>query len=203
MEPKLLNKRLFSNIFSVGFLCVSLLAQGTHDTQGGTDAKIDYAATRREIRSFEAAINEVINNTFTSPFALSQKPKGAYLPGYGVSFNFLVNIHRALINTPFGQIKKDQITSSEKKRRIEELKTKLIQVLLDSGKRLPQLRREDAITIVAFIEDRNFPDEPNENKTVVMTVMKKDLDGTAAKAEAASGNGTAQEFERKVKVLEY
>jgi hypothetical protein len=193
-----LNQRLVSSIFCVGFLCAPLLAQGAHDSQAGTDAKLDYATTRREIRSFEAVINEVINNTFTSPFALSQKPKGAYLPGYGMSFNFLVNIHRALISTPFGQIKKDQITSTEKKRRIEELKAKLIQVLLDSGKRLPQLRREDAITIVAFIEDRNFPDEPNENKTVVMTVMKKDLDGASAKSD-----GAVQDFERKVKVLEY
>jgi hypothetical protein len=199
MESKAeLKRRLFSSIVCIGFLCAPLAAQTARGPQEGNDVKVDYASTRREIQIFEGVLNKVIHATFTSPFAL-QKAKGVYLPGYGASFNFVVNIHRALINTPFGDIKdRNAITPDQKKRRIEDLKKGLIRVLLDNGKGLRQLRQDEAIAIVAFIEDRNFPDEPNENKTIVVSVIKRDLGGEAAPREER-----AQNFEQKVKVLEY
>jgi hypothetical protein len=200
MESKAeLKRRLFSSLVYIGFLCAPLAAQSARGPQEGSEVKVDYTSTRREIQSFEGVINEVIHATFTSPFALNQKAKGVYLPGFGVSFNFLVNIHRALINTPFGDIKsRDAITPEQKKRRIEDLKKRLIKVLLDDGRNLRQLRQDDSIAIVAFIEDRNFPDEPNENKTIVLSVTKRDLGDTTARDERA-----VQNFEQKVKILEY
>ncbi len=187
--------RIFSSILLIGFLSAPVRAQnrGTQES----DFKVDLPSARREIQSFEAVINNVINAAFTSPFALNQKAKGAYLPGYGVSFNFLVNIHRALINTPFGQVKGTEITPEQKKQRIEDLKKRLIRVLFENGEGLRQLRKDDAVTIVAFLEDRNFPDEPNENKTIVLTVYKKDLDELARKEDRS------REFEQKVKIVEY
>jgi len=91
--------------------------------------EINLAATRSEIEQFGAVINNVVNASFnSSPFALVQKPKGAYLQGYGVAFQFVVNIHRAVLNTPFGQTRQsDEISPELKKRRIDELKEKLIQ----------------------------------------------------------------------------
>ena len=167
--------------------------------QEAADFRIDREVSRREIQDFEALMNGVINTMFSaSPFALVQKPKGVYLQGYGVAFNFLINIHRAVFDTPFGQLRRgNEITPDVKKRRIEELKEKMIHLLIDNGDGLKQLRKEEAVTIVAFLEDRNFPDEPNENKTIVMTAFKKDLD------ELAHKDDRLKEFKQRMKIVEY
>ena len=161
--------------------------------------EINLAATRSEIEQFGAVINNAVNTSFnSSPFALVQKPKGAYLQGYGVAFQFVVNIHRAVLNTPFGQMRQGNEVSPElKKRRIDELKEKLIQTLRENGASLAQLRSEDTVSIIAFIEDRNIPDEPNENKIIVISVLKKDLDDLAGKADRID------EFKQRIKIVEY
>ncbi len=162
-------------------------------------AKPDYGSMRRHILQFEAAINDVINSSFsTSPFAVVQKAKGAYLQGYGLSFAFLVNIHRAVRNTPFGAIQVGTaITQELKKQRIDELKEKLIRLLQDSGETLRMLRKEDYVTIIAYVEDRNFPDEPSENKTIVLSALKKDLD------EFGRRSDRLKEFKQRMRIIEY
>jgi hypothetical protein len=163
------------------------------------DTRMDPASARREIQNFEAALNNAINATFSSsPFALVQKPKGVLLQGYGISFSFLINIHRAVINTPFGEVHtQPDITPELKKRKIEELKDRLIRVLADNGDGLKQLRPNETVSIVLFLEDRNFPDEPNENKTVVLSVLKKDLD------DFGRGEDRWKELKPRIKTVEY
>jgi len=159
--------------------------------------KAEYMQSKEDILKFEMALNQVIADAFSaSPFAVVQKAKGAYLPGYGISLSFLVNIHRAVINTPFGEIRaKTKVTPEMKTRRIEELKEKLIQLLHQNGTEFRQLRGGDNVTIIAYIEDRNFPGEPNANKTIVLSVLKKDLD--------ALKNGNDKEFRQRMKIFEY
>ncbi len=164
------------------------------------EARVDYAATRQDIQRFESAVNEVVFSTFSaSSFAVVQKAKGAYLEGYGVSFAFLVNIHRAVVNTPFGEVirSRGEATPELKKRRIEELKEKLIRVLQNNGDIFRQLPGEDWVTIVAYIEDRNFPGEPSENKTIVMSALKKDLDEFGNRSERL------KEYKQRIKIVEY
>jgi len=167
--------------------------------ESGDDAKIDYVQAQRDILRFEDTVNDVINSSFSSsPFALVQKAKGAYLPDYGISLSFMINIHRAVVSTPFGQVRsKADVSSESKKRRIEDLKEKLIRALQDSSDDFRQLRKDDNVTIVGFIEDRNFPDEPNANRTIVMKVYKRDLDELGRKTDRY------KEFRQRVKVLEY
>jgi hypothetical protein len=190
---------IFAIIFISGSLSESLAAKRPPLPQDVSEIKVDYAATRREIQNFEAVLNNVISLTFSSsPFALVQKPKGVYLPGYGISLSFLINIHRAVLNTPFGEVRQSaDITPELKRRRIEDLKEKLIKALLDNGDSLHQLRKDEWVTIVAFFEDRNFPDEPNENKTLVLSVQKKDLD------ELAHKDDRWKEFKQRMRIVEY
>jgi len=173
-------------------VCAQLLGAG----QEGS-VKSEYLKSKEDILKFEIAVNEVITSAFSlSPFAVVQKAKGAYLPGYGISLSFLINIHRAVITTPFGQARTGAVVTPETKhRRIEELKDKLIQVLHQNGTGFRQLRTGDSVTIIAFIEDRNFPGEPNANKTIVLSALKKDLD--------ALRNGNDKEFRERVKIFEY
>jgi len=194
-----LNKGRAVALFAIWILLFSAAALPAGSNQEpGDDTRIDYAVAQQDILRFESVINDVINSTFsTSPFAIVQKAKGAYLPGYGISLSFLINIHRAVINTPFGQVRRSDVSPDVKKRRIEELKEKLIRALQENGDSFRQLRKEDNVTIVGFFEDRSFPDEPNTNKTIVMKAYKKDLDELGRKIDRL------KEFRQRMKIVEY
>jgi hypothetical protein len=201
-EPDVIKMTSRYNSLALFFLSAFLLsfpALSFSGNQETADARVDYASARENIQRFEDVINGTINSSFSSsPFAVVQKAKGAYLQGYGVSFAFLVNIHRAVINTPFGQMhSKAAISSDLKAQRIDELKEKLIQLLQDSGDTFQQLRKEEHVTIIAFIEDRNFPGEPNANRTIVMSTLKRDLD------EFGHRNDRVREFKQRMKIVEY
>ena len=161
------------------------------------EVEIDYPSTRREIQFVENAIDSVLQQTFPYNFALVQRPKGVYLSGYGVVFNFLINIHRAVRNTPFGEVRIKSITPKEKKRRLEELTEKLIQLLLTHGGRLPQIKGQESVTIVAYVEDRNFPEQENFNKTMILRAQKKDLE------ELSRKTSEWQELKKRMNILEY
>jgi hypothetical protein len=191
-----LNALLLLALWAFGF---SLSINCFGGSQDSLDARVDYPATREGILKFEDVINNVINNIFVeNPFAVVQKAKGVYLQGYGVSYTFLINIHRAVIHTPFGQVRTRNAVSSEvKARRIEELKEKLIQALQNSGDNFPQIRKDERVAIIAFVEDRNIPGETNENKTIIMSALKRDLD------ELGRRNDRLKEFKQRMKIVEY
>ena len=150
-----------------------------------------------DIIRVEAAINDVINNFSKGTFGVVQRAKGVYLPGYGISFACLINIHLAMVNTPFGVVARNEVTPEIKKQRIEELKNEMIRLLLDNGRGFQQLGREESVSITIFIEDRNIPDEPRANKSIVLSVPKKDLD------ELGQRNDRLKEFKQRVNILEY
>jgi hypothetical protein len=192
------NRRLQRRILML-FLAFWIFALPVAAQKTQAANEISYAAARSEIEQFGAMIGNVVNASFnSSSFALVQKPKGAYLEGYGAAFQFVINIHRAVLNTPFGQMRQgNEISPELKKRRIDELKEKLIQTLRENGASLTQLKSEDTISIVAFVEDRNIPDEPSANKVIIISVLKKDLDDLAGKADRIS------EFRQRIKIVEY
>lgn len=180
------------------FLIPALGAQTPRGPQFGAESKVDYNLARREIQTMEGVIDSLVSSSFSNPFALVQKTKGVYLQGYGITFSFLVNIHRAVINTPFGVVQRGrEITPDEKRKRIEEVKDKLVRVLIDHGDTLSQLRKEESATIVAFFEDRSFLDEENHNKTLVLRAFKKDLDELARKEHRW------KELKQRMEIVEY
>jgi hypothetical protein len=183
---------------AAGLLAAGARAQSVRGPQEA-EAKVDYSVARREIQSLELAINGVIASTFTGAFAQVGKTKGVYLQGYGLMFDFLVNIHRAVTSTPFGEFRDPQreITPEQKKRRIEELKEKLVRILLERGDSVRQLRRDESVTIVGFFEDRNFPGDENQNKTMVLRAFKKDLD------ELGRKENSWRELFRRMEIVEY
>ena len=180
-------------------MSIQARAQAASGSQAAGETRLDPAQIRLEIRNFEAVLDNAVTAVFSSsPFAIVQKVKGVYLPGYGMSFTFLINIHRALINTPFGEGRRGAaVTPEQKKRRINELLEKLTLGLQQNGGSFRQLRREESVTIVAFIEDRSFPDEANQNKTVLLSATEGDLEEFAGQANRF------QEFKQRVKTFEY
>jgi hypothetical protein len=180
-------------IMILGFLCVPVAAQGTKGLN------VDYGQERPLIKNFELAIGEAIATTFPGPFGQVQKPKGVHLPGYGYTFMFLINIRRGMINTPFGAYANEaDITPEQKKQRIEGLKDKLVYLLVAQGSRLTALQRNESIAICALFEESNpvNPDE-NLNKTLILSILKSDLDELASKQERFN------ELRQRVKIVEY
>jgi hypothetical protein len=69
--------------------------------------------------------------------------------------------------------------------------------LQNSGDNFPQLRKDERVAIIVFVEDRNIPGEANENKTIIMSALKKDLD------EFGHRNDRLKEFKQRMKIVEY
>jgi hypothetical protein len=174
----------------------SLEAQTFGHKQKGADKKIEYAAARQEILTFESALNDALQVFVKGFLGIKDYARGALLPEYGVNFTFAIDIKRAILTTPFGDIQQPQATAEQKRQRIEELKELLIRLLQDKGKRFQQLGKEDGVTIVAFIDDKNFL-KPSANKTIVLRVLKKDLD------EFGNNNDRLNEFKQRIKIVEY
>ena len=173
-------------------------AGGLPERQLGADPRPDYPSARREIQTFENALNDAISETFNkAPFAVYQKAKGAYLQGYGMAFSFMVNIHVAMINTPFGKYQRADASPEQKRRQIEMLKERLIQVVFQKGDALSQVPKSETVSVIGFFEDRNFPDEESQNKTVIMSISRKDLDDFGHKEERF------KEFRQRLKIVEY
>ncbi len=184
-------------VVTLSLLTMPLIAQSARGASGTVENRPDYPSVRLEIQNFEAVVNNTILSAFSgSTLVLTQKTKGVYLQGYGLAFSYIVNIHRAMV-TPFGVVHDGEITPDQKRRRIEEIVQKVSKALLENGENLRQVRKEDLITIVGYFEDRNFPDEQNQNKTIVLSVLKKDLD------EACRGEDRWKEFKQRMKTVEY
>ncbi len=192
------SKDLGVAFFAFCILIFSFASVSHAANQDGSEAKIDYGITQQDIQKFEQVLGLIISDTFKDGLSLVQRPKGAYLPGYGINMTFMINIHRAVVATPFGTVaRRTGITPEIKKQRIEELKEKLIRALQENGGEFRQLRKEDCISIVGHFEDRNIPDEPNQNKTIVLSVSKKDLD------EIGNRVDRLKEFKQRMKIIEY
>jgi len=193
-----LQRAAFVALLAVAPMAPYSAAQSPGPPREAAETKVDYDSARREIQQLETVINGLLKETFINPFGLVNRTKGAYIPGYGQVFNFLVNIERAVISTPFGEYRSGPtITTGEKKQRIEDLKDRLVRVLLDNASGMRQLRAGESVTIVAFFEDRNFPEEERQNRTVVLSALKKDLDEWSARPERW------KEFKQRMKIVEY
>jgi hypothetical protein len=199
-EPRVIRKSLKRPVAALLPLCLLgcwLTAYASSNKGNDSNEVVGYAAARKDILQFEGALNDVINKFSKGPFGVVYKAKGSYLQGFGFNFTFLIDIQRAIITTPFGDIRRHQATPEQKKQAIEELKEVLIRMLQDNGRKIKQLhKKEDCVAIVAFIDDKNIL-APSANKTIVLRVIKKDLD------ELGNKSDRLDEFRKRIKIVEY
>jgi hypothetical protein len=198
-EPSVIKKSLKRAFAALLLLCLfsfSLAAQVSDNRRKDADARMNYTGARQNVLAFEGALNEALQAFVKDFLGIKNDARGAYLPGYGINFAFAIDIKRAIITTPFGDLHQNPATAEQKRQKIEELKEILIRVLQDNGKRFQLLGKEDYVTIVAFIDDKNFG-APSANKTIVLSAAKKDLD------ELGNKNDRLKEFKQRIKIVEY
>ncbi len=137
----------------------------------------DLGALKKEILLFERTLDIKLSQIPNAMLAVVDRTKGVYLKGYGIVFTFLVNINRAVIRTPFGDrpVGKRQ-TAEDKRRRIQEIREMLLTALKEDPGAFKLLDANDAVAIVAHFEDSNELDDAKRNKTIVLRILKRDLD---------------------------
>lgn len=192
MKTRCMKRRWLIGIPFMALLCLPL---GAQDSRNGN---IDGAKLRPFIRTLEGAITGAIGANFPGPFA-TVAPKGAYLPGYGYAFTFLINIRRGMIHSPFGAYPNEsEISPKEKTQRIANLKDMLVRILLSPSNRSAKLQKEESIAIIGFFEESDpVKPEADLNTTLILSVLKGDLDELADKQDRYN------ELKQRVKIVEY
>lgn len=159
---------------------------------------IDYRLMRNEIQIFETILRTAIKNEFNHPLALVNEPRGAYLPGYGVNFTFLLNVNRDEVNTPFG-VKRFN-SGAAARPRVEKIRTvreMALKLLGDYGNTLTQLTTDESLTITAHIEDRTALVPSEQEEVLVFRVSKKAL------SDYSMRKIDAKQFRERVETIEY
>jgi len=154
---------------------------------------------KRDTQIFEQIIEEVLKQNFKTPFALAADPKGAYLQGYGLTISFQLNLNRAGIRTPFGQLKGPmnagpKLTSEEQ---VKIVKDAMITCLANYGRTVKELRPRDRISIHAHMTNRSELDPIKSETVLVMTVMKEHID------QLSAGTLDMERFKQRVHILQY
>jgi hypothetical protein len=189
---------VWMSVLALGWLCMPLAAQSASPPPGANArvGNVDYAQVRPSVQKMETGILEGINSAFNNPLSLRAAPKGFYLQGYGYVFSFLVNIRWGMTHTPFGDIPDKDNSPQQRKQRIEDCKDALVRVLFYLGGGMAQLEKDKSITIAAQFEETN-PDVGTVNTTVILSVLKSDLD------ELGNKQDKFNEFRQKVKIVGY
>jgi hypothetical protein len=182
-------RRIWTIILMFGIVCLPSAGQSVKGSAP------DYAQVRTSILKFEETLNTTVNGAFGQN-AVIGKVKGVYLPGYGYSFGFLVNTRWGLINTPMGKFSSGADPNPEQKtKRIQELIDQLMLMMFTRGGGVRPLERDKSLTITASFEETN--PEGTVNRTIVMSVLKSDLDEFGSRMERYN------EFKQRVKIVEY
>ncbi len=190
--------------YLTAWTCSVLLAGAGLQAQ----SMLDFQSLKRDTQVFERIVDERLKQDFSNPFAITGDPQAAYLQGYGVVVQFHLNINRARIRTPFGEIDAPQrlggrsVLSGKpgndpKKEQLTKVREILMDCLANYAGAIKQLNAHDRISISAHIEDRNELDPVLRKTVIVVTATRDDIDLLAMRK--LSNN----EFRSKVQVLQY
>jgi len=156
------------------------------------------ALLKRDTQILERIVYEVLKQSFKNPFAITAEPKGAYLQGFGVVVSFQLNVNRAKIRTPFGDLNAPKAAGERSKaEQIRLVKDSMRQCLADYGQSIKQLGPHDRIAVQAHVVDRNELDPAKSTTVLVLTCTKDDVN------LLATGKLSLEKFKERVHVLEY
>lgn len=184
-------KAQLAALLILGLLCgggVSLAAAGQEHT--------DLKKVAEQIRGFESLINENLAQTMPGPFAYLDKARGAYLPGYGIVFTFILNLSSPSFPFETGSTpERERARQDELNRRREQAKAVAQRVLADSGYLLSELAPTESAAIV--IQTVNVKAQSIDRSTIVVRAGKETIN--AYRANTLDRNA----FLHKLQVVEY
>ncbi|MBZ5554108.1 MAG: hypothetical protein LAO21_15435 [Acidobacteriia bacterium] len=158
----------------------------------------DLTAIKQNIEVFEGILSTVLQQGFPDPFAVLEKPKGAYLDGFGTVFSFEIDIATVKRPNLFSQARS---TPEEEKKafneRLPKLKELMEKTLAEHGDSMTSIGPEEQIAVVAQLFNSGFLSRPLELKTVTVRTAKKNL------LEYKAGRLNYEDLKKKMEVSQY
>lgn len=158
----------------------------------------DLAAVKQNIEVFEGILSTVLQQNFTDPFAVLEKPKGAYLDGFGAVFSFEIDIATVKRPNLFSQARS---TPEEEKKvfneRFPRLKDLMQKTLAEHGDSMNSIGPEEQIAVVAQLFNSGFLSRPMELKTAIVRTSKKNI------LDYKAGRLNYEDLKRKMEVSQY
>jgi len=164
----------------------------------GSAPALNLPAVKQNIEVFEGILSTVLQQNFPDPFAVLEKPKGAYLEGFGTVFSFEIDI--ATVKRPNLFLQSRSTPEEEKKvfnERFPKLKDLMEQTLAEHGDSMTSIGPEDRIAIVAQLFNSGFLSRPMELKTLVVRTVKKNI------LDYKAGRLSYVDLKKKMEVTQY
>lgn len=184
--------------YSWKWFVVALLATGFSVTSAPAVPAHDYVALKKNIQVLEGILNTILQQSFTEPFAVLEKPKGVYLDGFGAVFSFEIDIATVKQVTLFSQTR---ATPDEEKKvfaqRLPKLKEAMEKTLADHGDSLSAMGPEEQIALAAHLFNPGVLGSPLTLKTVIVRTARKNI------VEYKAGRLSFDELKKKMEVLQY
>lgn len=153
---------------------------------------------KEEIGLFESVLNQAIAQTFSGPFGLIDRARGAYLPGYGAVLDFELNLSPSSNLGPFAslptaqELKQRHATELRRRQQALELAER---VLAQFGPSITDLGPQESVAIV--IHTVALGEHGLEHSVIVVQASKKTMDAYRANAMDRAA------FLKQLAVLEY
>ena len=162
----------------------------------GLPAGVDSVLLKRQIQAFQGILNQNLQQSFEQPFGLMQDIKGIYLSRYGVVFHMEVNLVPLRVQSMFDYRpytdEELQRTRSAKVARIQQLKTRVSEILLANVQELSAVPLEQQVAVVVHLF--NMPSERIDGlpSQVVIEISRKAI------VEAKSKAGSVEGFRKQI-----
>lgn len=164
---------------------------------GGSFAE-DFAPVKQNVEVFEAVLSTILQQSFSQPFAVLEKPKGAYLSGFGAVFSFEVDLAAETRPNLFNQTR----SSAEEVRKsylekLPHLKEAMLKALTEHGDSLTVLRPDEQVAIIAHLFDSGFSSSAPPYRTVIVRTPRKNIQDYKA------GRISIEELKKRIEVVQY
>jgi hypothetical protein len=180
------------------WICIAVVAVLLGTTALLSKPGQDLAVVKQNIEVFEGILSTVLQQSFSDPFALLEKPKGAYLDAFGTVFSFEIDIATVKRPNLFSQARS---TPEEEKKvfneRLPKLKELMQKTLAEHGDSMTSIGPEEQIAVVAQLFNSGFLSRPMELKTVIVRTAKKNI------LDYKAGRLNYDDLKKKMEVSQY
>jgi len=183
------------SLILLALICESSLFAAPPTDKNNVNRKM--MTLKKECEVFENIINTTLRQSFPHPLLLSEKARGTYLAGYGLTFSFTVNLNNGYMLFPTTKKPYMKKSKYDTKAILNLIKRKIMDVVTMYGVGLKQLSSDEKISIIAHVLNRSVFSDVDSNRVMVLTVTKGDIDRLQRRAIKY------EDFKKRVNYIEY
>jgi len=187
---------------AVGTLLLVVLALSGNGLAGEVQSFTpEFPALKQELEGFQAVIQKTLLQNLQGPVPVLSTPKGTYLPDYGAVFNVEGNLYEIRAISPFSQAPRTQKELDDAYyamlKRVEDLRTQMLQAIGDFGSSLEHLKPEETLAVVVHMFS-GYDDPKRPAPTQLIFRVKK-----AAITDYREKKLTFNELVKKIEINRY